>query len=420
MHFPFNHAHLCALLLIVSACSRPPNLQKGESASDAQSGQAFPDQVTLSGSLSKELQEIYKHPRLDPCDSSQREIKKLLVTALEENEEKVNDYPSTSSEESSAAGKPVTQAKLVEFQGSYLIHLPKIHSDSAGWSTDLQGWGILHDFFKQNADNPTPQFWRIINENVRSLLLEDKTRVINETNRGIDHANVLHLPRIHSEVESCFQNPGCEAPNFDSALSLAVKSIPLYRFFDQALRSRSSLDSKREILEPFLKRIKRDYSEHSFRKNPLLRVEKSEKGTILNLAMDPGLLGQAEKEIIGSIIESVWSNEKTQVKLEWGSKRQTPDLFEILFHPNSPGARPNVKPYEKVMNLFPGNRTRSVAHEFGHVLGFSDHYYTVWDPDRCLYIYETNDLDLMSNSASGDVTPEEWQTLLNLEEIPAS
>jgi hypothetical protein len=136
--------------------------------------------------------------------------------------------------------------------------------------------------------------------------------------------------------------------------------------------------------------------------------------------MDPGLLGQREKEIIDSIIESIWSSETSKVKLNWSSKQETPGLFEILFHPNSPDQRPFVLPYKKTMNLFPGNRTRSVAHEFGHVLGFDDHYYTVWDPDRCLYIYESNDFDLMSSSDSGDVTHEEWRTLLNLEEKPAS
>jgi hypothetical protein len=419
MNLQFNHAHLLPLLTMAIACSRAPNPQKVESSAHARPEQVLPGLVTFSGDLNQELDQIQNHEGIDPCDVSQAEIKRFLVTAVEEHQAAMKEEANESSvAESSSPHTP--QARLIEFQGSHLVDLPKIATKSDGWTTNIQGWRGIHNFYKQNADKPTPRFWRAMNEAVRSLLLEDKIRVINGTNRGIDHENVQQLLAISAKVESCMKDAACEIPDFSDELALAVKSIPMYRFFYQGLRSNSDFESKREFLKDFLDRSRMDLLDHGFRKNPHLKFERSDSTTVLNLAMDPGLLGQREKEIIDSIIESVWSSETSKVKLDWSSKQVTPGLFEILFHPNSPDQRPYVLPYKKTMNLFPGNRTRSVAHEFGHVLGFDDHYYTVWDPDRCLYIYESNDFDLMSSSDSGDVTPEEWRTLLNLEEKPAS
>ena len=259
-----------------------------------------------------------------------------------------------------------------------------------------------------------------MNAEIRSLLLEDETRALNGTNRGIDHENIKHLQTIHQTVDRCLQSSECIEPVFQGELSLAVKSIPMYRFFDQAIRSIPDRESKKKWLERFAKRTGADLRDHGFRTNRELKFTKDGETTLLHLAMDPGILGDEEKGVIQSVIESIWQGDLSKFKIEWGSQNRVADLYKILFHPASAGERPFVRPAEKTMNLFPENRTRSIAHEFGHVLGFDDHYYTVWDPNRCEYIYETNDLDLMSNSASGDVTPEEWQTLLKLEEKPAS
>jgi hypothetical protein len=136
--------------------------------------------------------------------------------------------------------------------------------------------------------------------------------------------------------------------------------------------------------------------------------------------MDGEILSADEKSMVESIIESTWKNDQNLFELEWGSKSTHPDLFTILFKRNEPGQRPYVSASEKTMNLFPMNRVRSIAHEFGHVLGVDDHYYTIWDETQCSYTQETNSEDLMSDSTSGEVTPEEWNSLLKTEPKPAS
>ena len=76
-----------------------------------------------------------------------------------------------------------------------------------------------------------------------------------------------------------------------------------------------------------------------------------------------------------------------------------------------PGERSYVTGVPKEVHLFPFTSTRAVAHEFGHVLGFKDHYYTMWNSDQCIYKVETNSGDLMSDSSSGSVTATEWSDI---------
>jgi hypothetical protein len=414
----FNHARLSAFLLALAACSPVAPGSKGGMPADARTGQVAPDRVELQGPLQERLNEIQNHEQTDPCDQSLDAIKRKIVLALEEHD---RDPKGNTESPASSNSSPGPKANTIPFHGSHLVDIPKIESGSKGWKTSMASWTGLNQYFNENIDHPPAGFWDNLNQAARSLLLEDRIRVVNGTNRGLDHGNIPHIPAIVAAVEKCNADPACSEPLFESPeVELAVKSVPMYRFFDQRIRSQDDFSERRKLLERFLKRTKADLADHGFRRNPLLQVEKSGDNTILNLAMDPGILGETEQGVLQSIIESIWSTDGKKTTVSWASKKQMPDLFEILFHADSPGERPYVMPHKKTMNLFPGTRTRSVAHEFGHVLGFDDHYYTVWDPDRCLYIYETNDSDLMSNSASGEVTPEEWRTLIGVEEKPAT
>ncbi len=420
-----NFAHLLLLFVTLSACSRSESLRNASSPSDARPGQVTPDRVVdlTPGPLLEKLDKIQNDKTADPCDQAQDSIKRKLVIALDENSAKLEEESrqNNSNSASQSPGNPM-EIKTIPFQGSHLLDLPKIEPGSTGWNTELRGWQSVHDFYKTNVDQPPPQFWTQLNQSIRSLLLEDQIRVLNGTNRGIDHENVVHIPHIKEAVEECIKNSNCTEPRFGGDTALAVKSIPMYRFFDQAIRSfgQNEIESRRDFIGRFKKRLEADLGDHGFRENKRLQVETSGNQTVLRLAMDPGALGESEQGIMKSIIESIWAKDGVRIELGWQRTQNPFDLFEVFFHADSPGERPYVMPGNKTMHLFPGTRTRSIAHEFGHVLGFDDHYYTVWDPDRCLYIYETNDSDLMSNSASGEVTPEEWRTLTGPEEKPAS
>jgi hypothetical protein len=65
----------------------------------------------------------------------------------------------------------------------------------------------------------------------------------------------------------------------------------------------------------------------------------------------------------------------------------------------------------KTVTLFPNVKARSIAHEFGHVMGFNDRYYSVWNAAACEYKVQNSEEDIMSNSNYGVVLDEHWQDL---------
>jgi len=250
---------------------------------------------------------------------------------------------------------------------------------------------------------------------------EDYSRVINGSNLGLDHTNIPHLEALSRVVSKCQEDSSCLELQFDGQLSLTVNSVPIYRAIDQWFRSSAEPEKRRRGISIFNNRLKRDLEDHRFRPNSALKVVKNEATSELRLALDGEAFNDEEKGIIENFVQSIWKSEIAKVTLDWGSASAVRDLFKVLFHPNELGKRANVNYSNRTLNLYPGTRTRSIAHEFGHVLGFDDHYYTVWNPTDCAYVYEQNDHDLMSNSMSGEVTAEEWETLLGSQtEVPIS
>ncbi|NDG83444.1 MAG: hypothetical protein EBX52_00210 [Proteobacteria bacterium] len=230
---------------------------------------------------------------------------------------------------------------------------------------------------------------------------------------GFDHLTIGFIPKIRDAVSACVKDEKCRMPDFQGDLSLAVRAVPYYKLFLQALEEAEDLPNARKILESFEKRVVMDQEDHAIPMNPLLQKYSAGGITELRLPLDPGPLSEDEKKIVQSIIQKVWTKDGTaRVQVEWKSKTENKDLFQILFHADGIGKRPFVRFSDKTLNLFPLGRVRSIAHEFGHVLGFDDHYYTLWSAKTCAYIQESNDEDIMSNSSTGDVTDDEWKKLI--------
>jgi hypothetical protein len=125
--------------------------------------------------------------------------------------------------------------------------------------------------------------------------------------------------------------------------------------------------------------------------------------------MDLSILGGAASRFI-EIIEKAWNvdGEKT-VRIE-AKTRPAPsyllNVSDIL------GGRAFVGHAEGgSMQLFNYSRLKTAAHEFGHVMGLKDEYYTTWNSSNCSYSDEGNAGNLMSDSFTGKVLPAHWQEI---------
>ncbi len=143
-------------------------------------------------------------------------------------------------------------------------------------------------------------------------------------------------------------------------------------------------------------------AQHLFRPNLAMRRTGPKEFTVPLNAGD--FAGEEAK--LQKLLESEWSGAGYRVRLEW---KKDPSLY--TFRINLLSSRSFVNHKKRTLEIANMAWTKTVAHEFGHVLGFADHYYSVWHADHCYYTQETRNADLMSNSDIGQVNTRHWQVL---------
>jgi hypothetical protein len=127
----------------------------------------------------------------------------------------------------------------------------------------------------------------------------------------------------------------------------------------------------------------------------------------LRVSLDPGPFADVT-DALAAYIEPVWSSDRLVVRITW--TKSNPDAFRFAVD-DGPGGRSFVTVADGTVHLFSDVRATSIAHEFGHVLGFRDHYETTFDPTHCAYTQTADPNDLMADSSRGRVTDDEWNAL---------
>lgn len=125
----------------------------------------------------------------------------------------------------------------------------------------------------------------------------------------------------------------------------------------------------------------------------------------ITVRLNPGEFRGAEKQL-EALFAREWSRDGFRLRVRF---ENTPGLY--VLRANNRSARSFVNHRQKVLVLANYTYTRTAAHELGHILGFDDHYYSVWHGKNCYYTQESYLDDLMSNSERGRVTAEHWQLL---------
>lgn len=144
-----------------------------------------------------------------------------------------------------------------------------------------------------------------------------------------------------------------------------------------------------------------EQTQHLFRPNLSVKRTGTKEFTV---ELDPGTFLGHEKPL-QNILESEWQGEGYRVKIRWVSGSP----YRLQWHNDS--SRSFVNHRRRTMEIANLAWTRTVAHELGHILGFDDHYYNVWNARNCYYSQESRLGDLMSNSEKGKVTRRHWELL---------
>ncbi len=354
------------------------------------------------GPLYQAYRSVQESKDREKCDQQNREMQSILITAL--------DLKSGEILKNSLVQKNHPE-EYVPFNKSYLVNTPKKPA-TKGWKDESYSWNLVYDYYVKNVDKANPQFWTTIDTYVRSLITDDRKRVVYGYNLTLNYNQVSQIPALKETLEACNTDTRCTQPRWSEEQRTLIKSIPAYSFYQSALESSRSFKDQRYQIGKLFERIQNDFILHREDYNSMISHTKIEGKNTFSLSLDSGIFSETDQTLIEKSITSVWKNDLNSIVINWKKATPSMDLFHILFT-LEPNNRSFVNFNLKEINLFPFTAVRTVAHEYGHVLGFDDHYYTVWNSEKCEYHAQYNEEDIMSDSETGDVTNLEWQTLLD-------
>ena len=379
----------------VAACS---------SSNNTSSQQAAPPPLakheTYQGPLYQSYRDIQDSQNREKCDQKLSNIQSTLITALDL---KTNDLLNL------AYSQTNNPLELAPFGRSYLVNKQKI-APKKGWQENPYGWGIAYDYYLKHKDDSNPHFWTVLNAYVRSIITDDRKRVVYGYNYSLNHTQVEKLGSLKETVEACRTNTRCGQPDWSDDQKQLVSEIPAYNMIQTQLDESYFLRTKRTVIRQFADRIDEDYALHQEQFNELVTHEVIDSKNVYHLPLDASSFSESDRNLLKTTIESIWSNEQNQVAVTWKTSTSVLNAFRFLFT-YEPDNRSFVNFSLKEIQLYPFNTLRAVGHEIGHTLGFDDHYYTLWDSEKCQYITQYTEEDIMSVPDSGDIVPSEWQML---------
>lgn len=131
-------------------------------------------------------------------------------------------------------------------------------------------------------------------------------------------------------------------------------------------------------------------------------------GSVLTVLVDPAAF-DGEKARLAHIIEGAWTSRALAVHVRWTSQSSEPRAHRLVAG-RVAGEPSYVTDRLRQVHLAPDMPAAAIAHEIGHVLGFSDRYAKTYDANRCAYVEERDARDIMSDP-EGAVLAEHWTLL---------
>ncbi len=386
---------LYALSLLLTAC--------GGASDRPLPGGEDPHPKPIEGAVSPVIESILSSPFKSECDVARAEQMTAIGRDL--------DQRMTQIDEARAAEHRGEPGATREFGPTYLLKDPEFEADLDEWTKRKRSWtSIIADYELAKRDGKMKQ-WMLLDARVRGILSDDQSRAEGYPylyGRGEKERFV----RIASQAAVCADRDGCVSLSAMSAEDRQyLRKASIFRELLDCIDSKGgeSMKFRRECVLEF------DAWMDSAQRRYVVRVEPTVKrvsASEFRVKLDPGVFSDA-KEVFKEIVEKSWQNDKYRVVVDFEPRNrlQNPLNFILKLHASS-GERSYVSASEREMMLTAGDEEIVLAHEFGHVLGIRDRYYTTWDDAGCEYANEVNYGWLMSGSGYGSkVMPLDWQEL---------
>lgn len=378
------------LLVLLSSCAKDkePNDEIIER----------PVHRVLEGSIEDNVLKVQNDPWAGECEKSIRDIQIEMARELDRRQAEI-----------AAISPPPSggvEVKKIQLGSMTLLNGAKSPITVTGWTSYYSSWNEIIADYQKIKETPTDLNWRWLNSAVRGVLLDDVGRVVDGWNYGIGKDSAPALRSLRDVLVKCEADANCGDPDFTSVATF-LSEQPYYKVYLNAIKVRTDKTEKREWVSRFIKRVNVELKSYEFVRNDLMLRQDSDHYV---LPLGAGAFYGFTEEI-QAFIETAWASATgIKVKVEWRNPESSPLLFRFLYR-DAVGERAYVMRNERTINLFPSSYNTTVAHEIGHVIGFKDNYFTVWDEKNCRYENQSREDDIMSSSRSGNVLPEHWEKL---------
>lgn len=276
------------------------------------------------------------------------------------------------------------------------------NTTSENWETEEFSW---KNAIEGAGKAKTPYEWAKVGNLVNRLLYEDKKRTVYGQNFALVPEEFSIYETAYEITKACVQSKDCTVSSFSEEVA---EVIGYYWWHKQLFRKMNTSD--RKIVNMNAEKLRRSlklYAER-FHLEPYLEVKRVSP-TLIEVPVDPGPFDK-DKDRIAELLEKKWKSEKLSIKVRWTTRKKEPNCYLITFDPTKSYAA-SVWTDSKTIKLSAAVSGNTLTHEFGHVLGFKDHYYTAYYyGDSCSYKFHYKPSDVMSDH-DGQVTKVEWEAL---------
>ena len=353
----------------------------------------------LTGPMGQHLRNVLESRFAGDCERSEDALRTEIVAALDARYDEIE-----------AAAKqlpPSNRYHRVTLGPTTVLEPVNPVVPPSDWKDEENDWSGMHNYYDKIKGEPVNKHWVMLDAAVRAIIVDDEDRVLYGRNDSIEKDSGPGLQAAIDRLSACLGDSACDTVSLEARSAATLSANPFYAgAWRKVTNASGSRADGRDAISSLLEVLKRDYWQYGFNPNSTVtRPATSE----LRLPLVAGPFAGAEAALAG-YIQSMWKSDSVVLQVQWVENSEVPDAFKILLG-EAVGGRSYVSPGKKIVQLFPDVRTRSIAHEIGHVLGFPDHYYTTWHGDACKYIIQSNAGDLMSDPEQGVVVSDEWVEL---------
>jgi len=362
-----------------------------------------PPRPQYVGDLDRKAQEIYSRENerfFYSCDHEQRKQILEVARSLEVNRTKIESmYEKFRSNGNKYKTVLINNIPFLE---------PVSNTSEADdeWYEVFTSWKKVFRTYQEIKDNLEDERWLDINIDARSLIVEDEDRILRGTHPWVRRELKEIIETSANSLKKCLADPNCISPNLTAREREWLDRSPhIEQALSEPLNSEYSFDQRREWISIIYDIVAEAIDKTSGEVNFSISKENNQ----LIVPIDLSTFGD-ESSRVASFLEEVWSSDHLRIQVR---DIQRDDVYKVVVS-HAVGERAYVSRAKMKMHLYAPIRFTTLAHEFGHVLGLPDEYFTSFDSSTCTYIDQVNDKNIMSSAARGKVTSENVHSIKTL------